>query len=83
MDISGIYHSDSFLSFALAPDNNSLLFRKDSGSNEKYLKGMTMEELEKIYFLCFESDRWVKTGKMEDRMSMEVLLAACGKVEKR
>ena len=46
-------------------------------------RGFTMEELEKIYFLCFESDRWVKTGKMEDRMSMEVLLAACGKVEKR
>ncbi|MBO4928659.1 MAG: DNA polymerase III subunit delta [Clostridiales bacterium] len=43
-------------------------------------KGFTIEQLEHIYFLCFQSDQWVKTGKMEDRMSMEVLLASCGKV---
>ena len=43
-------------------------------------KGFTMTQLERIYNLCFESDSWVKNGKMEDRLSMEVLLAACGKV---
>ncbi|MBP5493114.1 MAG: DNA polymerase III subunit delta [Clostridiales bacterium] len=43
-------------------------------------KNFTVEQLERIYNLCFESDQWVKTGKMDDRMSLEVLLAACGKV---
>ncbi len=43
-------------------------------------KGFTIQQLEKIYFLCFESDQWVKTGKMDDRTSMEVLLSACGQV---
>lgn len=43
-------------------------------------RGFTLQQLEKIYFLCFESDQWVKTGKMDDRMSMEVLLSACGQV---
>ena len=40
----------------------------------------TIAQLEKIYMLCFESDQWVKTGKMDDRTSMEVLLSACGQV---
>ena len=43
-------------------------------------RGFTIQQLEKIYFLCFESDQWVKTGKMDDRTSMEVLLSACGQV---
>lgn len=43
-------------------------------------RGFTIQQLEKIYFLCFESDQWVKTGKMEDRMAMEVLLSACSQV---
>jgi DNA polymerase-3 subunit delta len=43
-------------------------------------RGFTLQQLEKIYFLCFESDQWVKTGKMDDRTSMEVLLSACGQV---
>ncbi|MBP5185459.1 MAG: DNA polymerase III subunit delta [Clostridiales bacterium] len=43
-------------------------------------RGFTIAQLEKIYMLCFESDQWVKTGKMDDRTSMEVLLSACGQV---
>lgn len=36
----------------------------------------SMEQLEKQYFRCFESDSDVKRGKMDDRTSMEVLLIA-------
>lgn len=43
-------------------------------------RGFTMDQLERIYGLCFDSDQWVKTGRMEDRTSMEVLLAAAGKI---
>ena len=34
----------------------------------------TMEQLERQYFRCFDSDSDVKSGKMDDRTSMEVLL---------
>lgn len=43
-------------------------------------RGFTLEQLERIYGLCFDSDQWVKTGRMEDRTSMEVLLSAAGKI---
>ena len=43
-------------------------------------RGFTLEQLERIYGLCFDSDQWVKTGRMEERTSMEVLLSAAGKI---
>lgn len=43
-------------------------------------RGFTIEQLERIYGLCFDSDQWVKTGRMEDRTSLEVLLSAAGKI---
>lgn len=38
-------------------------------------RGFTMEQLEHLYRLCFETDSMVKLGKMEDRMAMEYFLA--------
>ena len=43
-------------------------------------RGFTIEQLERIYGLCFDSDQWVKTGRMEDRTSLDVLLSAAGKI---
>ncbi len=43
-------------------------------------KGFTMTQLEKLYKLCFQTDSWVKNGKMEDQLAMEVLLTASGKI---
>ena len=38
------------------------------------MKYFTLEQLEKQYFRCFESDGDVKLGKMDDRTALEVLL---------
>jgi len=43
-------------------------------------RDFSIVQLERLYNLCFESDQWVKNGKMDDRLAMEVLLAASGKV---
>ena len=43
-------------------------------------RGFSIAQLERLYNLCFESDAWVKNGKMDDRLSMEVLLTASGKI---
>ena len=43
-------------------------------------KGFSIEQLERIYNLCFESDQWVKNGRMDEQLSMEVLLTASGKI---
>ncbi len=39
-------------------------------------RGFQLDQLEKLYDLCFETDLMVKNGKMEDRMAMEYLLAS-------
>ena len=39
-------------------------------------RGFTIDQLERLYDLCFETDIMVKNGKMEDRMAMEYLLAS-------
>ena len=51
--------------------NNSLLFRKVAGSNEKYLKGMTMEELEKNFDYMLKDLKKVdpKTLRSSDEFS--------------
>lgn len=43
-------------------------------------RGFSLNQLERIYGLCFESDQWVKNGRMEERTSVEVLLSAAGKI---
>ena len=48
-----------------------------AGKLVKQARLFTMEQLQNQYFRCFESDFAVKSGKMDDRMSMEVLLAGC------
>ena len=43
-------------------------------------RGFTITQLERLYSFCFQSDSWVKNGKMDDRLAMEVLLTAAGKI---
>jgi len=48
-------------------------------SQSKYFQ---MDELIKLYYACSASDYAVKTGKMEDRLSLETLLVRAGKKRK-
>lgn len=43
-------------------------------------KGFSMGQLEQIYNMCYKSDMLVKSGKMDDQLAMEVLLASCGRI---
>ena len=42
-------------------------------------KYFQMDELIKLYYACSASDYAVKTGKMDDRLSLETLLVRSGK----